>query len=253
MRPLHPISSQSDIRMRGLRAVRGLRSVRGGRRPSRCGLEQSRRGDVACDRRGVARSRGSRLRRAAPRLCRPERGPDRSERAHDCADRRRSCARRVRGRRLAAAHARICARASHNEFRTAGALYELAGESPCAELTTQTWTDIDAVLAKGSWVTTIPELGSVEVEVVFPESRDVRARSSLLLGDGSMRTTIAHDLDGDILSTELTRSGERRPVFRLALDRPLSPARAPYAPADRGRLSNCVRTRLCVRCSMGAA
>jgi Protein of unknown function (DUF2723) len=122
----------------------------------------------------------------------------------------------------------------------AGALYELAGELPCVELTTERWTDIDAVLAKGSWVTTIPDVGSVVVEAVFPESRDVRARSSLLLGDGSMRTTIAHDLDGDILSTELTRSGERRPVFRLALDRPLSPARARLRPGgSRSSLKLC--------------
>jgi hypothetical protein len=122
----------------------------------------------------------------------------------------------------------------------AGALYELTGESPCAELTTETWTDIEAVLANGSWVTTIPDVGSVIVEAVFPESRDVRARSSLLAGDGSMRTTIAHDLDGDILSTELTRSGERRPVFRLALDRPLSPARARVRPGgSRSSLKLC--------------
>jgi hypothetical protein len=122
----------------------------------------------------------------------------------------------------------------------AGALYELAGELPCAELTTERWTDIDAVLAKGSWVTTMPDVGSVVVEAVFPESRDVRARSSLLLGDGSMRTTIAHDLDGDILSTELTRSGERRPVFRQALDRPLSPARARLRPGgSRSSLKLC--------------
>jgi hypothetical protein len=122
----------------------------------------------------------------------------------------------------------------------AGALYELAGESPCAELTTETFTDIDAVLAKGSWVTTMPDVGSVVVEIVFSESRDVHARSSLLLGEGSMRTTIAHDLDGDMLSTELTRSGERRPVFRLALDRPLSPARARVRPGgSRSSLKLC--------------
>jgi hypothetical protein len=122
----------------------------------------------------------------------------------------------------------------------AGALYELAGDSPCAELTTKTFTDIDAVLAKGSWITTTPDVGSVVVDVLFPESRDVRARSSLLLGDGSMRTTIAHDPDGDMLSTELTRSGERRPVFRLALDRPLSPARARVRPGgSRSSLTLC--------------
>jgi hypothetical protein len=122
----------------------------------------------------------------------------------------------------------------------AGALYELAGEAPCAELTTKTWTDIGAVLAKGSWISTIPDVGSVVVEVVFPESRDVRARSSLLLGEGSIRTTIAHDLDGDVLSAELTRSGERRPVFRLALDRPLSPARARLRPGgSRSSLKLC--------------
>ncbi len=108
------------------------------------------------------------------------------------------------------------------QVQFAEAVYELAGESPCAELTTEGWTEIDAVLGSGSWVATIPTVGSLVVESVFPESRDVRARSSLLLGDGSISTTFVRDLDGDILRTELTRAGERRPVFRLALDRPLT-------------------------------
>lgn len=108
----------------------------------------------------------------------------------------------------------------------AEAVYELAGESRCAALTTDTWTDVGGALASGSWVTTMPVVGSVVIESVVPGAGDVRARSAVLLGDGGMQTTIAHDLDGDILTTELRRPADRRPVFRLALDRPLSGVRA---------------------------
>jgi hypothetical protein len=41
-----------------------------------------------------------------------------------------------------------------------------------------------------------------------------------------MQTTIAHDPAGDILTTELRRPADLRPVFRLALDRPYSGVRA---------------------------
>jgi hypothetical protein len=96
------------------------------------------------------------------------------------------------------------------------------------------------VLASGSWIATTPDIGSLVVESVFPESRDVRARSSLLLGSGSITTTFMRDLDGDILRTELTRSGEGRPVFRLALDRPLSNVQARVRPGgSRSSLTVC--------------
>ena len=110
------------------------------------------------------------------------------------------------------------------------AMYELAGESPCVRLTTGEWADIGGLLAGGSWVATMGEVGTVVVDSVFPEARDVQARSSVLLGEGRMRTSIAHDLDGDIMSTELTRSGESRPVFRLAIDRPLTEVHARVQP-----------------------
>jgi hypothetical protein len=126
------------------------------------------------------------------------------------------------------------------EVPFAGAVYELTGESACAELTTERWTDIGAVMAGASWIATTSEIGSLVVESVFPGARAVRARSSLLLGDGSIRTAFIRDLDGDILRTQLTRSGERRPVFRLALDRPLSSMLARVRPGgSRSSLTVC--------------
>ena len=122
----------------------------------------------------------------------------------------------------------------------AGAVYEVAGESACAELTTGRWTDLHAVMAGGSWIATTPAIGSLVIESLFPGARDVRARSSLLLGDGSITTTFIQDPDGDILRTELNRSGERRPVFRLALDRPLSNVLARVRPGgSRSSLTVC--------------
>jgi len=47
-----------------------------------------------------------------------------------------------------------------------------------------------------------------------------------LLGDGTIETAVARHPDGDLLSTTLTRGGDRRPLFRLALDRPILAARA---------------------------
>jgi hypothetical protein len=107
-----------------------------------------------------------------------------------------------------------------------GALYEFARESRCAELTPGAWADLTPVLANGSWVATMYGPGSIVIETVTPGSRDVRARSALLLGDGTIETAVAHHPDGDVLTTTLTRGGDRRPLFRLALDRPILAARA---------------------------
>ena len=108
------------------------------------------------------------------------------------------------------------------------AVYEQTGESPCATLTTGTWTDLDAVLAHGSWVTTMPVAGSIAIESESPAfvERPSRARAAVLQGDGSADMTATHAPGRAFLTTTLTRTGESRPVFRLAFDRPQSGVRA---------------------------
>ena len=73
------------------------------------------------------------------------------------------------------------------------ALYELVRETPCVRLVTGGWTDVTPALIGGSWVATLPVIGSitVETEAVAPPDGDVRAESALLLGDGVARTTVS--------------------------------------------------------------
>ena len=110
------------------------------------------------------------------------------------------------------------------------ALYELAGETPCVNLTADSWSDLGPALSTGSWMTWLPEVGSVAIESTFDESRRVKTRSAVLLGDGQMRT-VEETLDGKaLLTTELTRPTENRSLFRLALDRPAGIVRARLKP-----------------------
>src|SRR5262249_52241773 len=97
-------------------------------------------------------------------------------------------------------------------------IYELKGDTPCVNLTTENWTDLTAALSTGSWVTTLPDVGSVMIETVFEEPR-VNAIGREPMGGGVIRTTgPTPNADGSAtLLTELTRTGGRRPVFRVAL------------------------------------
>jgi hypothetical protein len=102
----------------------------------------------------------------------------------------------------------------------------LVGASPCATLTADRWTDITPVLAGGSWVATFASTGSIGIEMVAPGMADVRVRSTVLMGAGTIQSLVAATPEGDLVTTTLTRAGESRPVFRLALDRRPSGARA---------------------------
>lgn len=114
------------------------------------------------------------------------------------------------------------------EFRSGGpsnvpyqaALYELKGETSCVEVG-GTWTDVSAALRTGSWVATLPAIGSVTIESAFADDPPRQARSADLLGDGIARTMPGDPLaDGSaVLVTELRRETEHRPVFRIAFDR----------------------------------
>src|SRR4051812_1926237 len=106
-------------------------------------------------------------------------------------------------------------------------IYELKGETPCVNLSTENWTDLAGALSTGSWVTTFSEVGSLVVETVFQDSR-VTAIGRELIGGGGVRTVgPVSNTDGSAtLTTELTRTGSRRPLFRVAFDRPGRSARA---------------------------
>ena len=51
------------------------------------------------------------------------------------------------------------------------AVYELSGETPCVNLTPDTWSDLGPALATGSWMASLPDVGSVVIETTFDESR----------------------------------------------------------------------------------
>lgn len=103
-----------------------------------------------------------------------------------------------------------------------GAVYRLAGETPCVTLTRDVWTDITPALASGSAVSTLLEKGSVIVEMRFEDVVPVNPLVSGIHGDADARSvSLQPGSDGKAVWTaELTRSGGRRTVFRFALDRP---------------------------------
>jgi len=112
------------------------------------------------------------------------------------------------------------------------AVYELKGRSPCVNVATDNWTDLAPVLSAGSWVATLPDVGSVVIETVFPDARGVRADGRELVAGDLMRTTgpTRNDDGSEMVVTELTRAGGPRPVFRLALDRRPASVRARLKP-----------------------
>ena len=112
------------------------------------------------------------------------------------------------------------------------ALYELEGENACVDVGTDRWSDVTPALHTGSWVATLPAIGSVVIDTAIADSRGLRSRTSLLLGSGAaLQIDRAPGADGtEVLSTELTRTRGGRPVFRQAFDRPVVAARARLKP-----------------------
>jgi len=109
------------------------------------------------------------------------------------------------------------------------AIYEFKAESPCVEITTDRWTDIAPVLTTGSWLATVPEVGSVTIETELPASSiGPNAGLNELLAAGIARSVSrTANADGTVtLVTELTRNVYGRPLFRMAVDQPPSRARA---------------------------
>jgi len=109
------------------------------------------------------------------------------------------------------------------------AIYELKAESPCVEITTDRWTDITPVLSTGSWLATVPEVGSVTIESELPAaSIGPNAGIDEMLAAGVARpVSRTSNAEGTVtLVTELTRNVYGRPLFRMAVDNPPSQARA---------------------------
>jgi hypothetical protein len=119
------------------------------------------------------------------------------------------------------------------------AIYEASGDSVCASLSPDTWTDVTPVLAGGSWVTTLHEAGTVTVHTQVTDASGVAVRSAALMGDAPMNATVTPDPGGDVVTTVLTRPADRRPVFRLALDRIPRAARARLASGASQAVSLC--------------
>jgi hypothetical protein len=72
------------------------------------------------------------------------------------------------------------------------ALYELAGETPCIAVTNGGWTDVSPVLDTGSWIATLPAIGSVTLDTAIASSSGharLRARNSLEMGRPARRST----------------------------------------------------------------
>ncbi|HMF60983.1 MAG TPA: hypothetical protein VK595_11465, partial [Vicinamibacterales bacterium] len=113
------------------------------------------------------------------------------------------------------------------------AMYELAAEVPCVELTAERWSDLSPALTTGSWIATLPAIGSVVVETEIASAGEtIRAQSTQLMGDGSTSTAARSGSPDDAIATVMTRGSERRPVFRFALDRPAVHARARVRPGS---------------------
>jgi hypothetical protein len=100
-----------------------------------------------------------------------------------------------------------------------GAVYRLAGETPCVTVTTDAWVDVSPALSTGSAVATLLQKGTVVLETRFAVA-PLAVAASGIHGDGDARTlSLRPDAGGASLWTsELTRFGGRRTVFRFALD-----------------------------------
>jgi len=111
-------------------------------------------------------------------------------------------------------------------------VYELKGQNPCVDLSTEGWTDVAPVFSTGSWVATLGQIGSVEVETAIDGPSDIRVDGRELLTNGVVHLDgPTRNADGsETIVTQLTRTDGLRPVFRLAVDRLPVSARARVKP-----------------------
>ena len=113
-----------------------------------------------------------------------------------------------------------------------GAVYELKGEAPCVRLGTDEWRDIGDVLSTGSAVTTLAEFGTAAIEMEL-QGGPKRASASHLVGHGTTALEQREQAGALIVDWRVSRDGGRRPLFRLALDQPVSAGRARLAASSQ--------------------
>jgi hypothetical protein len=120
------------------------------------------------------------------------------------------------------------------------AVYEVTGQTACATLS-QDWQDIAAAFQTGSWVATLHDRGAATIEIAIPSSGGLKANASVLLGNGSVsRIVRTEQSDGMVmLSTQLIRNGDYRPVFRFALGRIPTIAQARVVAGETKTLTVC--------------
>ena len=120
------------------------------------------------------------------------------------------------------------------------AVYRYAGENPCVTLTSAAWSDVSAVFATGSAVTTpnVPGTATVLTRFAAPS---VAHRTAGILGDAIGRDVEdGRDAGGAFVwRSELRRTGGRRSVFRLAIDQPGVEAAARVEPGSPEPLKLC--------------
>ena len=120
------------------------------------------------------------------------------------------------------------------------AVYEITGGTPCVTLT-EAWRDITPAFGTGSWVATLHQRGSTNVQIELANSAGWKGDASVLIGNGvaSPVTSYGAGEGPIILSSQLTRTGDYRPVFRFALNDIPATARARIVQGTIASLSVC--------------
>ena len=109
-------------------------------------------------------------------------------------------------------------------------VYQFIGEAPCLRLEADKWSDVSSVFATGSAVSTLFRTGSATIDTVTSDGSPVMTATTAILGDAIGRDIgAASDPDeGRFWRSEFTRTGGRRSVFRIALDRVASKVMARF-------------------------
>jgi hypothetical protein len=109
-------------------------------------------------------------------------------------------------------------------------VYQFIGEAPCLRLEADKWSDVSSVFATGSAVSTLFRTGTAMIDTVTSDGSPVMTATTAILGDAIGRDIgVPSDPDeGQFWRSEFTRTGGRRSVFRIALDRVASKVKARF-------------------------
>ena len=109
-------------------------------------------------------------------------------------------------------------------------VYRFSGEAPCVRIEANKWSDVSLVFASGSAVSTLLRTGTATLDTVVTDSSPVLTTTFGILGDAIGRDIgPVRDSDGpEFWRSELTRTGGRRSVFRISLNRTGVPVQARF-------------------------